>query len=685
MVTTIFVVLALALIVRVAVKRLPIAASSSKLTHAQERANKAVISGLEFASSQLREDPTWPQNLPSGVVVDHPGVLRVENDNGNIRGELFFDGDETAEFRIRFNQMDDASGNGDGLSDPASPDFYFLNDDISVNNMKSKVEADAPLSNRGEELIPPHSSLVVVHGNSSGRVDGEAQQVAESIFRVVPDRAVDDGIIMAGGGINFVTNDGGKVLVAARHFRKATDSRIRFRSKKGITFRQGGTGNIALIHPQNDNVKMELSYDTHNYPNPTQLEASFPPRLLRTRHEDLSDSKDFYRLQWGEIEQASFDPNSSSTVFLPGGTYVYGQSAADPNKLELRYYNMEYDDYLAGVKAVTDANQVFQGGTVAGVVPDIIADDKLQTVRDQVNVNNTSNNPDGLVCKATSVKAYDPQTKSTETVPGLAIKLRDSDLRILPSVTKGIESVAFVPVSPRRFTKGDPQASQYPDHNLVADKTTPDQLRLVLKNAIFSSTGKVEIKGSVRGEGGCITSEGAVKIQAGKSLLLKSESKTVDEQAKEFNRINRMALKFAFKNRSARPPKGKVSSVNLTIYAKDRIRVSSFAPHLREYRDLNFNGLLYSWHNVQLSSADLASDLDAGVTCIKGAVVAYGADPISGDPGSNLSAPGQGMVSVRASDVLLDWDPSFLPDLLTLQPEGSALYTIERSALQFYY
>ena len=66
-------------------------------------------------------------------------------------------------------------------------------------------------------------------------------------------------------------------------------------------------------------------------------------------------------------------------------------------------------------------------------------------------------------------------------------------------------------------------------------------------------------------------------------------------------------------------------------------------------------------------------------------MVAYGADPESGDPGANTGAQKEGAVTVRGSDIILDWDPSFLPDLLSLQPEGSALYTIERSALQLYY
>jgi hypothetical protein len=680
LVSTMFLVLVLALLVRIAVRQVPLSNSASNLTESRERARRAARSGLEFAAAQLRENPDWKADTAQRTVVQQEGVVITQH-RGNVLGQISEADGTVSEFRIRFNYYDGTDG-GDMMDDP-SGDFWFEIPGVSVNNLRSDEDFIVPVGDgpRGRVLdetvgltIPAHSACLMVEGSST-RPGGHAvtTQVAQSVYNVVPDRAVEDAVIMAGGPIQMNLGNKGKVYLKASHRKHATGARLRFRSKKTIRLKRSAIRQPAPIVPQTDSMRIEFARDS-TYPNSFEADTGgLKPAQYKLVNEDVTDSKDFYRLRWDEIEKASTDLDSDKTVFLPGGTYVYGESA-DPDKLELRYYDMAYPDYL----------QALNDGTLSGEPVQFISSNDFREIR---TAENLTNNPNGIKLFQWRPSYYEPETDTvTLAEPGFRMVVQDSDLRIIPS-PNSVSSFSLCPTKPALFSPADPLYNTYPAVGSITDPTTPDQMKFVLRNAVFSTDAWMRLQGGIVGEGGCITSTDTVKILSGRSMSFSSDPTDLNKIKRRFKRLARAGDEMGFvdvdpSTDETTTAEGKNASIHLNIYAKGDLMVSSFASQFGpdgKYRNLLFNGLLYSWGNIELYSAESERRAKGGWTKVRGAIVAYGDNPNSGKPGLGSG----GTVKILASSAVFHWDPSYMPNLLALQPEGSALYTLERSSLHF--
>jgi hypothetical protein len=113
-------------------------------------AQRAARSGLAYALSRLRNDPSWTANPANPLVIDEAQITVVER-SGMVFG-LMRDGEQTSQFRIRFNYYDGVGG-GDGLGDPPA-DLQFDWPRVSLNNLQGSSEIEIPLANGVHGSVP---------------------------------------------------------------------------------------------------------------------------------------------------------------------------------------------------------------------------------------------------------------------------------------------------------------------------------------------------------------------------------------------------------------------------------------------------------------------------------------------------------------------------------------------------
>jgi hypothetical protein len=669
---TILFVIVVGILLRVAVTRMPSATGAAKHSKTRLQAHRAALSGHEYAMAQLREDPTWQGGEARQMVVDS-GRLKVEQERGNVRGTILGSDGSRSEFLIRFNLQD-------GEQDP-SEEMTFDLPYVSLNNLRSDTEAIVPQDQEGQERIaPPHSVSLTVEGravDSGGQVI--SRQRVESIYQFSTSRAINDAVIMAGGGLDMTVN--GSVNLGGTFVEEATDKLFRLRSKHGlsVTKPDGSPAKLDVV----GQAEAELSFDDSQY----SAAADYNPAKVSLAGERHGDSKDFYNLPWESVSKAG---SESDAVTIPGGTYVFGKFPGDGRDGSFRYFDTSYDDYLstpdpgAGVVLSSDLAEV--------------RTDSLALTGGSLTVG-----PKAVITR---------YGRSYRRESGFQWAVKGVDVQVTPSANSGVSDLAIIPRDPKAFSDDDP--TEYPDRG---DPFSPDSLLVSLTGTTVSSAGDVVIQGGVSGQGGTLTSEGEVQILAGKTLVIESSGRSSTEQQKEFDRkwerLNLSDLAEGESPSAANGGEGEStqSALQLNIYAKGDLNISTRISQgllKSSYRNLAFKGLLYSWGDVNIvahganargfgnsnqlgrnrNSAALYQNLlgqygAGGKFVLQGSLVAYGSDPENGSPGSSEGEEGSGRVRIAANSADLYWDPRFLPSLTELQPEGRSIFELRRSFISY--
>ena len=643
--TTMFFALVLGMILYAAMIRLP--AVSQRRSHglSAQRARLAAKSGMEYAACQLRANPLWSGGEARQVIVDSGG-LKVTQEQGNVLGEITeIDGTKSF-FRIRFNYQD-GDGGEDEKPDP-SGDFLFELPYVSLNNLASEDSARLPHT---VVAVPGRSVCLYVEGESRGSGGRSVKRVMQSIYQVSTDGRVKDAVIMAGGDLYFDLRHDGNVTLGGSLVKHASDDLLRLRTKGGLEVRRnrggGAVGNIAL----GPNTRAELGRDE----NRGGVQANYPADQVTEVQEQVNDERDFYNLPWENVPKAADDPDATTAAQIPGGVYVYGDSPDNSGTREIRYFDMTYQQYLNNAESLaTDSSR--------GVVlsPD------LREVRTDQNV---SLNPSGLAVQPGPVAYYNTRLEERITRDGFQWRLKDIDLHVSPSA-RGHDGIAIVPRKPAKIDIDDPRV--FPD---IDDRWTPDDMKMLLLNTSFTADGDIHIQGGIAGVGGVIVGGGKVEVIGGRAITVRNEAVDSDEIAKE---IDELTLGGIVDDSTGDPDgDGFTSTLQLNIYSKEDMTLSTYVERLDAYRNMAFQGLLYSWGDINLDAARPDSTR-RGTVKLRGALVAYGASPISEAPGSE----GKGNVRIQAADTTLTWDPRFLPSLSSLQAEGSTSpFTLEQVLL----
>ena len=276
-------------------------------------------------------------------------------------------------------------------------------------------------------------------------------------------------------------------------------------------------------------------------------------------------------------------------------------------------------------------------------------------------------NPDGFRAAPSRVAHINARTSQRVISDGFRWSLTDTDLRILSS-SRGNDGIAIIPRSPAKLDYYDNRT--FPKN--VNDPYTADDMRLYLTNTSFSADGPIHIQSSISGRGGTIVTGDKVEIVGGRAISILGEITDAEELEREIDQMT-----FGDLAEDDPDGDGSLSSLQLNVYSRKDMILSTYVERQDRYRDMAFQGLLYSWGNVSLKAAR-PDNPRRGKIKLRGALVAYGGQPISEEPGSGRG----GNVKIEASDTKLIWDPRFLPSLGALQSEGSASpFTLERVIL----
>lgn len=661
--STIFVILILGFVVRAALIRLPVTVDQRAMGLSGERALQAARSGVAFAVGMLRDDPTWTGGDGRTVVVDEDG-LKVTQERGNLIGEIIDGNGAKSLFRIRFNHHD-GSGGGDNKDDP-SGNFVLDLPHVSVNNLGEEGEVPLPevdpangeiLDPTGGETIPGRSVILFVEGVSLEPSGRKVTRVVESLYRLAPTGRVKDGAIMAGGDMEFHLRHDGRVDLGGSMIRHSADDLLRLRSKGNISvFQNRGVGS----HETGDIVldrrsRAELGRNEFD----GGVQANFDSDRVSEIQEEVGDGRDFYNVTYDQVPKASADPTSRKSIQIPGGVYVYGEKPGDPSTREMRYYDISYDQYIRRAETLENTGH----GTVLS--PD------LAEVRSPENLANV---PDGLSVGPAPISFTNPRTRERQTTDGFEWRLKDHDLRVLPS-SRGNVGIAVVPRKLPKFDETD--TFDYPN---VDDKYNTHHMKFMIARSSFTAEqdpnstepnpkkGDIRLYGAVSGNGGTVVSDGDVHILAGKAMNMRNTMRENDEVSDEF-----LTLMNAVDSDDGGDT-DTMSSLQLNVYAKGDLSISTYFEDRNSYRDMAFQGLLYSWGDVDLFSGS-PNSIRRGSVFLRGAVVAYGGDPLSEEPGGE-----GGDVRIRGGHAYVRWDPRFLPSITTLQGSEGSLYTLQSTA-----
>jgi len=641
--SVLLVMLVVGMLLRAAIFRMPVVTGSYRHASDQDEARRAAESGLEYALTRLRENPRWCGNA-NDTLVDQPGFRVVEH-RGNVFGDLTLEGAPATQFRLRFNYQD-GPGGGESMVDPA-PDYWLKTPWLSINNLLGTSNTNIPLGDGpdGRVLDPP-----TVHGlvppqsvtlRCEGLCNGQAVTV-ESVYRVTANHAVADAVIMAGGDLNL--NTIANVNLDAIHPRNSADNWVRLRTKKALNAVHPGGGAAELkVAPER---KAELGRDSAR-----GMVARYDTDSVSVVQEDANDGKDFYSVKWENVHQADADPNTSTAAHIPAGTYVAWDDGS------IHYFDKTLSQYRKFI--AVPANQDNPGTVVSPRL------DELRTTK------NVQNNPQVQV-RAHNLPYYRGDQLRME--PGVLWSMKNTDMLIEPSA-KGLRDFSFVPKFPAAANSTQEDLTEAPSGSY-----SPDNLMLSMVNATITAPARVNLQCCVKGRSGTITSEGDMSIVAGRTLTLKGQPTRVqDLDDIDPALLAALAEKARRDGGKERPGLGLADddsgTLQLNIYSKADVSISSFSGH--SYRSLGFQGLMYSWGNFRLNAGEANPDLHRGNVALTGSLVSYGNDPVSQQPGQG---PDRGGVSMIANRIRLTFDPRFLPAINQLQPDGTALFQLTRSA-----
>ncbi len=672
----------------------PASLAASQNVSRQIQAQEAAESGVQYALSQFRKDPSWKGDL-NATTVNDPDLI-VTEDNGNVVGFVRNGSNQWARFDFRFNYQDGAAG-PDGLDNPAT--LSLSSPYVSVNNLQAGGQADVPradgpgFSVTGASARPytvPQGAVFLAVQGRSGNVDpanptltaGSTVSAVEAIFQVGDLGAgVDSAAAMSAQNLTSnLSNNGNKMTVEGKAGRVP-----RLRSRGSILV----NGGSAAENYFSDNGFVNTgSGFTANYDN------------NKTTAQGEDSSKPFYQLEWDKVRKAD-----AAGPKMAAGTYVWWQDGT------LHYYDMNYTTYVNHIKA----NPTDPG--VAAVLPGNVVTDtagkKVLRLTSSVSVEATANSQDFSLLTRNGA-AEDPPTPGDDPVvvvnsvasyaqshcPAFmssfnpqAGSLVVTDLANNP-VFSASWSYSGAP-SPATYSSSvsGPQGGDlfmihrflvdptlYPNYKVasssgwapagVAEAANWAQAQGVSVNdpalpakgeinptgvtdnlsaadlevefaggtdpVVLSSQGDIYLTGAIKGTGGSIVSEGNIKVVG----------LSADFSANEVNGVN--------------------------LYSKGDITFSSLdgKGSVYKYQDVNLKGVVYSWGNFNAKVGNQQIN-SWGKFDLEGMLVAYGGDP-HGLPGTN----GKGNINISADEIKMVFDPSFVTALGTTLPDGFHFKTL---------
>lgn len=629
LITVMFIVLLVGLFGSAMLTNGPAMARQANQASDEVQAQRAAETGAAYVRLQLRQDAEWKGNLDT-TTVDLPDFKVIE-DKGNVIGWIKDSNGSVSEFRIRFNYQDGDTAGSDELSDPTelSLDTTYL----SVNNVASDDDKTVPDVNPstfrvddptvGVNNAPAGCVFLRIEGlagpglsNTTGPTDPPSSGIVASralraIYGASVASDIPDSALSAGNGIDLEVAQGASVTASTGPAAQT----VKFRSKKDLKVQDAGNGDQTLTF--SDTVKGKLS----------TVDGVQALTVGDVTQASEAPGDDFHNIKWSEVPKAS--TNGSEAIQMPAGIYVGDYSGV------YHYYDMDFATYKALPLDTTTGLR----GTAANRTD--LSPDFHEVRTDTLGTGITMIAPDA------DAGVYAHTLSISEDVN-------------FSTTGSGVKDVVFTTPSGRELFEDDP-GDYFAGNSSLYEFTA-----VKMANTKITSPGDLTVLVDVEGENASLTAEGDTTVAAPSVKLEVGDGDGV-----------------AIENLDQR----------LSVYTKGDLTVSTYLhtpplninagsfsiniPEMKQYGTLNLQGLLYSWGDatiyggtpgVPLSNNPFTGLPRYGEFNLAGALVAYGADPESGAPGS---VDGTGKIAYHGLKASIDYDATKLvTDPSTLPEEG---------------
>ncbi|MEW6279837.1 MAG: hypothetical protein AB1758_14510 [Candidatus Eremiobacterota bacterium] len=576
----------------------------------------AANAGLEYALARLREDATWRGDA-NATVVDDARLIVVE-DRGNVVGLLFGSQDRVvSQFRLRFNYYDGNPG-ADQLPDP-SPGMLLDHGFVSVNNLAGAGPAVVPRGDpaSGLAVTDPTVGYPVPSRTACILVEGRAGPALRSLTRANPNAAPARSTRL----VQHVA----EAYFQATLAQGVDDAPLMGGRRVQVDLEPGAGGKVEVksnttgVPPRLRSKKAVRVTDGLGagdlFITAGQIgrdaAAGFSGNVIGSttfQDEFVGDGKDFYNLKWEDVRKADSDPNSNSTAHIPAGVYVAWSDGT------FHYYDMTVRDYRTYMSV--PANQSDPGVVLSSA--------DLSEVRTPTY---------GVTGQAATNAGVEVKNGGRELEFS-----RDVFVKPTPGGTRDFvfiprRGAVLYPGNTDLLISGGPADSDLLGNN---------DMGLHIRNGAVMSVGE-----EATGLGRFVT-VGEVRTSGGASITTQQEL--------------------------VANAKGFTTGGGLSLYAKGDIKLSSYKwsgtdPNSGSWEKFDFQGVIYTWGAFRAHAGHPGTSSWGDLT-LTGAIVAYGADPATGSPGS-APDPGPtvplkpGIISIQAKQAILTWDQSFIPGMLS--------------------
>ncbi|MBS2038589.1 hypothetical protein JST97_26655 [bacterium] len=580
-------------------------------------AQRAAEAGAAYCRAQIKDKNDWKGNKNT-TTVNLPD-LKVVEDNGNVIGWMKNAAGEVSVFRIRFNYYD-GSGGADGLADPALVNQFDC-PYISVNNISAGGPATVP---RADSTSPWAVSSPTV---------GTSLDPTKAIVEI-------EGI--SGQGVSQMTGPGplgnGSVLkrtlrvaYSAAGSTAAPDSAIS--GGNGIFIEAANAVKVSVVGPGTARMRTKKAVDVASPGTPPTV------NILNMNGDVGADT--------------STPVTGGLNATLTGTVTTHDEHLGDSSD----FHNLKWADVAKASTSPSAAVQLPGGIYVTGL------DGKIRYYDKDPSQFKTLDQSAGCVTLSPDFREVRTDTLGTgidTDTTTFAVNVT-KDLNVNTS-TGGVGDIMFCPPSGREINEND-TAKPYVSTTSYS-LWTPGLLNIGT-GAKFSCAGNIIITTDVHSKGGSITAGGNATICA-PSVVLDAAGATPLPSAEK-----------------------------LSVYAKQDLTLSTwmnspgyppYVPPIKMYGPLNIKGLVYSWGDANIYAATPGKpeppaaygSVVYGTVDLRGALVSYGADPVTGKPGS----AGNGKVSIFGRDADIKYDTTYLVAGTTITP-GNPLDSIKRVGYGF--
>ncbi len=558
-------------------------------------AQRAAETGASYAAAQMKAKNDWKGD--KNAITVNLADMKIEEDHGNVVGWMKNAAGTVSMFRIRFNFQDGSMG-PDGLDDPVK--YPIDSPFLSLNCIPSIVNGGVvPRGDSGGSpwavSAPTTGSLVLTGKRASVAIEGITGRALENTTGpgAIPPGSIIKCVLRVGYGAAGSPTAPDSVISAGNGLETQTNTTTKVAATGGDTAR--------LRTKKGINVgKGDGSVNILDMTGEAGRDTSLPSAGLNatltgsvvSKTETVGDGQDFYNIKWSDVPKAS--TADSDAVQLPGGIYVMALDG------KVRYYDTDPNtfktlDQSVGCVTISSSNfsEVRSGANMAAVPSGI----KLDSSTFAINVT--------------------------------------QDLNIKAS-TNGHSDVMFTVPSGRPLSQDD-TAKPFVSSTTPSSFYAPGVLQV--NNATISCAGNMTVMTNVQAKNGTLT--------AGGNSTVCAPSVDID-----------MTSATTFTQRLSIYVKG-----DLTLSTwQDNPALPPYVPAIQEYGPLKVKGLVYSWGDMNILAGTKNQNAGPGMykasaygnVSITGALVAYGADPNSGSPGSAPGGKGAVKIYGETADVIYD-------------------------------